>query len=546
MRAAIYARYSDDRQNERSIADQVALLRKIADQRGLAIVATFDDAAISGAFMVNRPGLQAMLAAAEAGAFDVLLVEDQSRIARNLEEETHIFNRLKRAGVRIATERNDQVRIIDVALGGLMSELYLDLLSDKTKRGMHSNAEKGLATGGRTYGYRTEPGGAMAIVPEEAEILREIFRRFGAGETLRAVVSDLNRRGVPGPAGGDWVSSTLAGTERRGSGIFRCELYVGVKVWNRYDVRKDPATGKRISHARPESEWRRVPVPHLRIVDDATWAAARARRAQRAATPPGLRHARPVNLFSGLMRCADCGASMTSYNSRKRLVCTARRERGPLACPNAFSVPYAEVEDRVLTGLRERLLSPEAVKAYVRAYHAAWQAKHAASASSIVPLRKRLGEAARTIERLVDKICEGLDTPATNARLAALEAEKVRLETELAAAERDAPPPVTLHPRAAEAFAGRVAALHLAFAGRADAAAPEWTEVVARVRDLTRRIDLRTIVAADGARIVEVTLHGALAGFIEAEARAAGLNKVVPGARHHLAQADLPTLKIAC
>ena len=61
MRAALYARYSNDRQNERSIEDQFAVCRRYAEARGWTIVATFSDAAISGSAMANRPGLQTLL-----------------------------------------------------------------------------------------------------------------------------------------------------------------------------------------------------------------------------------------------------------------------------------------------------------------------------------------------------------------------------------------------------------------------------------------------------------------------------------------------------
>ena len=100
MRAALYARYSDDKQNSRSIADQLAVCRQHALARNWTVVATFSDAAISGGAMANRPGLQAMLAEGAAGSFDVVLVEDEDRLARYLERQAHIYNRLKASGGR--------------------------------------------------------------------------------------------------------------------------------------------------------------------------------------------------------------------------------------------------------------------------------------------------------------------------------------------------------------------------------------------------------------------------------------------------------------
>jgi hypothetical protein len=301
-----------------------------------------------------------------------------------------------------------------------------------------------------------------------------------------------------------------------------------VKVWNRIEMRKDPQTGQRLSRARPPEEWKRTPVPHLRIVEAAAWAAVQARRASRAAMCPQDRKPRSRGVFSGLIKCAECGSSMTAFNSRGRLICVARREKGPAACGNDRSVPRAELETRVLEGLRTRLLSPTAVKAYVRLYHRIWQEEQAAATSAIVPMRKRLGELGRQVERLVDRICEGTDTPQTNQRLRDLEAEKAELEARLANAERAAPPPVTIHPRTGERYAERIAELRQvldATGGKLDD--PKWQTVAEGLRELVVRIDVHT--SPDGE--VKIEMLGTLAAFLrprenEAEPR---LFKTVAG-----------------
>lgn len=551
MRVAIYARYSSDRQSERSIDDQVEVCRRAATARGWSVVGAFTDAAISGAAMANRPGLLAALAAAERGELDVLLCEDEDRIARNLEHLAHVVNRLDYAGARLSTLTTETVETMHVAFKGLIGQDYLKNLSAKTKRGMHSNAEKGLATGSRTYGYRSAPGGELTIVEAEAAVIREIFARYGAGETGRAICADLNSRGVPSPAGGQWAASTIRGSRSRASGLLYAEIYTGVKVWNRLEVRKDPQTGKRLTRPRPAAEWKRTPVPQLRIVSDEAWAAVSARQVRAGTRSLYARKPRKAGLFSGLIKCGACGGSMTAFNSRGRLICATRREKGPAACSSSRTVDRREVEARALKGLRERLLSPAAVRTYVRLYHEAYQAEAAAATAQVAPLRKRLAELERTIPRLVDKICDGTDTPETNRRLRELEAEKVELAARLVQAEADAPPPIVLHPTAADRYAEKVAQLqaHLARTPDGDQAtdadAPSQATIDA-VRDMVVMIEV--LAPDDDEQPPHITLHGALAALMAPDAghEAPRLYKVVAGARSSLTQTPALALPIAC
>ena len=83
IRAAVYVRYSSDRQKDRSIDDQIALCRDLCAREGMAVISTFEDRAISGAGAINRPGFQALMRAAEARLFNVIVAEDMDRLFRD-------------------------------------------------------------------------------------------------------------------------------------------------------------------------------------------------------------------------------------------------------------------------------------------------------------------------------------------------------------------------------------------------------------------------------------------------------------------------------
>ena len=94
----------------------------------------------------------------------------------------------------------------------------------------------------------------------------------------KQIAKNLNRDGVAGPFGGPWSPSTIYGNGKRGTGILNNELYIGRLVWNRLRYVKNPDTGKRVSRLNPASEWMSRNVPHLRIVSDDLWTAAKSRQ----------------------------------------------------------------------------------------------------------------------------------------------------------------------------------------------------------------------------------------------------------------------------
>jgi site-specific DNA recombinase len=448
MRAALYARYSNERQNERSADDQLAACRAHALAQGWNVVVEFKDEAISGALMVNRPAINALMAMADAGGFDVLLTEDEDRIARNLEHQAHVYNRLQAAGIRWATLYTGEVELMHVAFKGMMAQQYLVDLSRKTRRGVLANAVAGKATGGRLFGYKSEPGGAVSIVEAEAEVVREIFARYVSGETAKAIAADLNARGIRGARGGKWSTAQISGSRQRANGVLQTELYAGVKVYGRMDVRKDPATGKRRPVMKPESEWKRTPVPHLAIVEADAWRAVQVRKRLNGSdsVPRHLSGRRATGIFSGLLRCV-CGANYSAI-AKDRLGCSAHANQGPSVCANNRTVSRRQVEQRLLHALEANMLEPAAIQLYVEAYHARWAERRKDRVRSEGGLRTRLGEAQRRIERLLDAIEEGAATEETKPRLVAAAAERDRLKAELERLD-EAEPPIELHPAAA-------------------------------------------------------------------------------------------------
>lgn len=485
-RAAIYARFSSDRQNERSARDQVDLCRAWAERQGdIVIVAEYRDEAVSGASTINRLELGRMMRDARERVFDVVLCEALDRLSRDQADLASIRKQLNFLEVGISTVQDGEVGAMHIGLKGLMGELYLADLAQKTRRGLRARVNAGASGGGRSYGYEPVEGkpGEQRIVEREAAIVRRIFDEYVAGATPRRIVAGLNREGIPGPRGGKWNASAVNGSRERLNGILQNRLYVGEIVWNRQRFVKNPATGKRVSRLNPENEWLRAAAAELAIVDRKTFDAAQAIKASK-----GGKHSwqsrRPRHLLSGLLHCAECGAGYTVVG-RNRLGCSGYKERGD--CSNGETIARAELEGRVLKALSERLGDPMLVGEYLRAYHDERRRLAKQGQAQRGEKQRRLDDLTRAISKALDQFLFGDAPKELMTRVKAMEEEAESLRAELAALDTDEAP-VQLHPAAGRKYAAMVADLQGHVAGMKQGVPAD--AVIAEVRKLIARIDI--------------------------------------------------------
>ncbi|QOZ13539.1 recombinase family protein [Bradyrhizobium sp. CCBAU 51765] len=503
-RATIYARFSTDLQNERSIEDQLSLCQSYAERQGLTVVSTHEDRARSGGSVMGREGLLRMLDQARERSFDVVIVEALDRLSRDMEDLAGIHKRLSFLGIEIRAVHEGVVNTVLVGLRGLVGQLYREDNAHKVRRGQAGRVKQGLAGGGLTYGYAAVTGrsGERVVVETEAQVIRRIFQEYVDGRTPREIAHDLNKEGISPPRGRAWNASTINGNQERGAGILLNELYMGRLIWNKVRMVKDPDSGKRLSRPNPRSDWQIAEVPHLAIVSPELFTAAQQRKGERSHGHPSHQR-RPRRMLSGLLRCGSCGSGMATNgqdkSGRVRIRCSAATESG--TCPDAKTFYLDTVESAVLSGLKAELRAPKVLSEYVHTYLEERKRLAATSNAKRQRLEQQLGQLNREIERLVDAIAKGHGDPSVlGPRSTALDVERKRISEELQS-EPLAPKEIALHPAILKRYEEQLGRLEEALAKGASAGDGEAAEAI---RDLVETVTVFRDPARPGGVAVEI------------------------------------------
>ena len=515
MRTVVYARFSDEVQNPRSIEDQMTVCRERADKEGWEVVDVFSDYAIRGSAGLDesqRPGMAALLARVAAGGIDQVLTEDTDRIARHQGDSFKIYEHLRYHGARLFTLALGEVDEIASTFKGLMDAQYSKTLGKKIKRGQRGTVAQGRCPAGLAYGYKManqiDPQGRAVrglreIDEEQAAVVRRIFQEFSElGLSARTIASRLNADGVPGPRGSHWRASTINGDASRGNGILRNELYIGRLVFNRTSKVTEPTTRTIRIRPNPPEEHIVQLVPELRIIEDSVWAAIKTKQTSFVGTRPE-RAVRPRRMLSGLGSCGVCGQGWIVIG-QDRWGCTKHKADG--SCTNTRQITTGQFERRVLAGLSEHMLDPELIAIYVREYHDEYGRRMNAARRDAAKLGKREADAAARVNRLVEAVAGG-GRQFKEITKALAEASDELAKAREALAEQEALPVVALHPAVAADYRKQVEQLNEAVL---DPAARD--KAVPAVRALIDRIIVKPKPHGRG---VSIEVEGRLAAILE-------------------------------
>jgi len=373
VKVAIYARVSTERQAERgTIGSQLATLRDQVSAAGHQLISEFIDDGHSGA-RLDRPGLDALRDAAEAGLFNAVWCLSPDRLARAYAYQVLVLDELARFGVAVRFTdapdfaADDPQAVLLTQVQGVIAEYEKAKIAERYRRGKLFRARAGeITTWKAPYGYRrVARSGAvpahLEIYEPEAEVVRRIFTDRAAGTTIREICRTLNTDRVPSPTGkATWGYSTL-------SPLLHNEAYVGRVYFNRTKAVPDRRPARRSRQVpRDRADWIPIDCP-LIVTDDVFETAGRVAVDNTRWSP---RRAEPGQwLLKGLIKCGACGVGTNCHKMRGRNGTWHRyyycRNHHPLRaggqehrCPER-NIRADALDDFVFDQIKRALLQPD-------------------------------------------------------------------------------------------------------------------------------------------------------------------------------------------
>ena len=407
MNVVIYARFSSHSQNEQSIEGQLKVCYEYAKQKGYNIISEYIDRAISGKEAENRLEFQRMINDSAKRQFEGVLVYQLDRFARNRYDSAIYKAKLKKYGVRVLSAKenisDDASGILMEAVLEGMAEYYSVELSQKIKRGLNINAEKGLAIGGmKILGYKIEDK-HYVIDENTAPIVKKIFDMYISGKTMADVIRYLNQIGAKTALGNEFNKNSI----RR---ILTNKKYIGIYTYKGVEMSGN--------------------IP--RIIDDETFKHAVSRLEKNKKAPARAKAKEEIYLLSTKIFCGHCNTSIVgvSGTSRNKTIhqyyqCSNNRKKKCTLKP----VKKSYIEDLVIDTVM-KILTPEKIDMIAK--NICELSEKESNTDTLKRLKKKLKENETATNNLIKALESGKAIDIISAQIEKRQLEKQNLEVQIA------------------------------------------------------------------------------------------------------------------
>ena len=368
-RVAAYARVSTEQEEQQnSYEAQIGFYTSlIMSNPDWEFVEVYSDEGISGTSLKKREGFNRMIADAEAGKIDLILVKSISRFARNTVDSLSMVRRLKAVNVEVRFEKENVssfdpgAELVFTVFSSIAQEESRSI-SDNVRWGHQRNMEQGKAhvAFSRFLGYKKGKNDEWEIVESEAKTIREIYDLFLKGKTINWIAKHLTAQGVKTPSGKDkWGTQTV-------NSILQNEKYKGDARLGKTYV-EDFLT-KKVKKNNGEKKQFYVHNHHPAIIEPEKFDRVQAELKRRSEHQRQISNNSP---FTSRVICMDCGGFFGHKIQRDKQVwyCNHRYDKKDHTCETPI-IPEEELKAsfeaalglelaQIATGKGPVALSPE-------------------------------------------------------------------------------------------------------------------------------------------------------------------------------------------
>ena len=445
-RVAAYCRVSTDSEEQLNSyeAQKSYYTHKIADSPDWEMAGIYADEGISGTSMKKRTEFKKMITACKRGRIDLIITKSLSRFARNTVDCLETVRLLKANGIGVYFEKENINTLTEsseflITLFSGFAQAESESLSKNVAWGWRKSAEAGNVyfQYKRMLGYRKGTDGQPEIVPEEAKIIRRIYRRYLAGCSLGQIKQELEQDNIPTAQKVErWSSAVI-------HNILTNEKYMGDALLQKTYI--TDCISKKVKKNMGERPMYYVENNHPAIIPRETFDQVQKEMTRRSSKRKVLQKSGKTELgkYSGkyalteLLVCGECGSPYKrvtwARNGKKRIVwrCVSRLEFGTKYCHNSPTLDESRLHNAILAAMNEYAAIRQEVCPDVLAM--VEEAKRAMSQAGamLLELKKRMDEVSQEQSDVLDRLLANMADAELNARMKALTDEKEALKAQI-------------------------------------------------------------------------------------------------------------------
>ncbi len=452
QRVAAYCRVSTDSEEQLTsyTAQKAYYTQKIDENPDWEMAGIYADKGITGTSMKKRVEFKKMIAACKRGRIDLILTKSLSRFARNTVDSLEVVRMLRANGIGVIFEKENINTLTEsseflLTLFSGFAQAESESISKNVIWGIQKSREAGNVPFQyqKLLGYRRGPDGQPEIVPEEAEVVKRIYRRYLDGCSLAQIKRELEADGIPTASGiHGWTYQVVRN-------ILTNEKYIGDALLQKtYTTDCISKTVKKNQGDRPMVYVERN---HPAIVSKAIFYQVREEMARRGSKRKVMQKTGKTEqgkysskyALSELLVCGECGTPYKrctwARNGKKRIVwrCISRLEFGTKYCHDSPTMDEDKLHQAILEGINELIQAGQGVGDELLDLAGIVQQGINADGIDPLTLRNRLDALTAQQAELLDKVLEDMDNTELTDQLKAIAEEKQAILEQLGAIQQD-------------------------------------------------------------------------------------------------------------